>query len=313
MLVFALCRDRNERAGRELIPAVGDREAAVAPSCAPTRRTPTRCRRTTCSTRSSRATSSTTCRSPSSRRAGHDPELVRRVARHDRPQRVQAPPGRRPACGCRRRRSARIAGSRSPTAGPADSHACRHRRGRRGGRCGPSSRSSPRPRRTARTFVLVQDALERVTPVGLHPAAVRGRRGRARCRSRCARGWRRPGSRRDAAAMFVPALLAFGVVAFVGYWFQNAGSNARRRRTPRSSRACSSSSRRSSRRSCCARRPPPNVLAAVVVATVGLFLLTGADLSPELGRRCSRSAARSSSASGSTSVVVSRSATTRSC
>ena len=62
-------------------------------SCAPTRRTPTRCPSTRCSTRSSRATSKTTSRSPSSRPPGIDSELgaARRPA--GRPQRVQATAG----------------------------------------------------------------------------------------------------------------------------------------------------------------------------------------------------------------------------
>jgi drug/metabolite transporter (DMT)-like permease len=71
------------------------------------------------------------------------------------------------------------------------------------------------------TFVLVQDALERVTPVGfillrfavgalvLAPVAF-------------ARGWRRP-SVAATPREFTRACIAFGVVAFIGYWFQNAG------------------------------------------------------------------------------------------
>ena len=71
------------------------------------------------------------------------------------------------------------------------------------------------------TFVLVQDALERVTPVGfillrfavgavvLAPFAL-------------ARGWRRP-SVAATPREFTWACVAFGVVAFIGYWFQNAG------------------------------------------------------------------------------------------
>ncbi|MGQ0824874.1 MAG: DMT family transporter [Actinomycetota bacterium] len=131
------------------------------------------------------------------------------------------------------------------------------------------------------TFVLVQDALERVTPAGfillrfaigavvLMPFAL-------------ARGWRRAGvdaSRRD----YVGATLAFGTVAFIGYWFQNAGLE----RTTTSNSAfitglfvvvtplVETVARR--------RFPPRNVLLAVAIATIGLFLLTGADLSPNSG------------------------------
>ena len=71
------------------------------------------------------------------------------------------------------------------------------------------------------TFVIVQHALEHVTPVGfillrftigtvvLAPIAWR-------------RGFRRPGVDATFGA-FVVAALAFGLTAFVGYWLQNAG------------------------------------------------------------------------------------------
>ena len=69
--------------------------------------------------------------------------------------------------------------------------------------------------------MIVQDALEHVTPVGfillrftvgavvLLPFAL-------------VRGWRRPGVDASGRA-FTIAVLAFGGIAFVGYWFQNAG------------------------------------------------------------------------------------------
>jgi drug/metabolite transporter (DMT)-like permease len=131
------------------------------------------------------------------------------------------------------------------------------------------------------TFVLVQDALERVTPVGfillrfavgalvLAPFAF-------------ARSWRRP---RVAATPreFTWACIAFGVVAFIGYWFQNAGLE----QTTTSNSAFITGLfvvfvplietvvlRKA---------PPANVLIAVVVSTFGLFLLTGADLSLNRG------------------------------
>jgi drug/metabolite transporter (DMT)-like permease len=131
------------------------------------------------------------------------------------------------------------------------------------------------------TFVLVQDALERVTPVGfillrfavgalvLLPFAL-------------ARGWRREGidaSRRD----YISAVLAFGSVAFIGYWFQNAGLE----RTTTSNSAFITGLfvvfTPLVETAVLRRVPPPNVLAAVAVATVGLFLLTGADLSLNAG------------------------------
>lgn len=132
------------------------------------------------------------------------------------------------------------------------------------------------------TFVIVQDALERVTPVGFillrfavgacarAPLALRG-------------GWRArtPGAPAETRGSFVRAALVFGVVGFVGYWFQNAGLQ----RTSTSNSAfitglfvvftplVETVARR--------RFPPRNVLAAVAVAAVGLFLLTGAR--PTLG------------------------------
>ncbi|MET1003731.1 MAG: DMT family transporter [Acidimicrobiia bacterium] len=131
------------------------------------------------------------------------------------------------------------------------------------------------------TFVLVQDALERVTPVGfillrfavgavvLAPFAL-------------ARGWRRP-SVAATPREFTCACVAFGVVAFIGYWFQNAGLE----QTTTSNSAFITGLfvvfvplietvvlRKA---------PPANVLIAVVVSTFGLFLLTGADLSLNRG------------------------------
>jgi drug/metabolite transporter (DMT)-like permease len=131
------------------------------------------------------------------------------------------------------------------------------------------------------TFVLVQDALERVTPVGfillrfavgalvLVPFALR-------------RGWRRPRVLETARA-FTVAALAFGVAGFAGYWFQNAGLQ----RTTTSNSAfitglfvvftplVETVVRRTA--------PPRNVLVAVAVSAVGLFLLTGAELSMNTG------------------------------
>jgi drug/metabolite transporter (DMT)-like permease len=133
------------------------------------------------------------------------------------------------------------------------------------------------------TFVLVQDALDRVNAVGfillrftvgavvLLPVAF-------------LRGWRRPGveaTLRD----YVPAVLAFGVVAFIGYWFQNAGLQ----RTTTSNSAFITGLfvvvTPLVETTVLRRIPAPNVIAAVVTATIGLFLLTGADLSLNSGDR----------------------------
>jgi drug/metabolite transporter (DMT)-like permease len=126
------------------------------------------------------------------------------------------------------------------------------------------------------TFVLVQDALDDATPAGfillrftigtivLAPFALR-------------RGFRRPGvsvTARD----FAMAAVAFGVVGFVGYWFQNAGLE----RTTTSDSAFITGlfvvftplievvvTR---------RLPETRVLWAVAVSALGLCLLTGASV-----------------------------------
>jgi drug/metabolite transporter (DMT)-like permease len=131
------------------------------------------------------------------------------------------------------------------------------------------------------TFVLVQDALDRVTPVGfillrftvgavvLLPFGI-------------VRGWRRKGVPADGRT-YTWAVLAFGVIAFVGYWFQNAGLE----RTTTSNSAFITGLfvvfTPLIETVVLRRVPPPNVIAAIVVATLGLFLLTGADLSMNSG------------------------------
>jgi len=131
------------------------------------------------------------------------------------------------------------------------------------------------------TFKLVQNALLDVTPLGymllrfgvaaiaLAPFAIAG-------------GWRNrepdgPATA-DASSNFVRIGIAFGVIGFVGYWFQNAGLQ----HTSTSDSAfitglfvvftpiIETVARR--------RRPAPLVTAAVAIALVGLFLLTGARL-----------------------------------
>jgi len=126
------------------------------------------------------------------------------------------------------------------------------------------------------TFKLVQDALGDVTPVGfillrfsmgavvLLPFALRN-------------GWRGPSTasptlrRRD----FLFAVLAFGVVGFLGYWFQNEGLQ----RTTTSNSAFITGLfvvfTPLLETAVTRRRPSPNVLIAVGFAVVGLFLLEG--------------------------------------
>lgn len=131
------------------------------------------------------------------------------------------------------------------------------------------------------TFVLVQDALERVTPVGfillrfsvgaavLVPFALR-------------RGWRRPQVPETERA-FAVAALAFGVTGFAGYWFQNAG--LQRTTTSNSAFITGLFVVFTPLVETVVRHTPParNVLAAVAVSAVGLFLLTGAELSVNAG------------------------------
>jgi drug/metabolite transporter (DMT)-like permease len=134
------------------------------------------------------------------------------------------------------------------------------------------------------TFKLVQDALHDVTPVGfillrfamgaivLLPLAIRS-------------GWRGPTTARPGLQPrhFVYAVLAFGVVGFGGYWFQNAGLQ----HTTTSNSAFITGlfvvftplietvvTR---------RRPSGNVIVAVACAVLGLFLLEGATLRLNFG------------------------------
>jgi len=126
------------------------------------------------------------------------------------------------------------------------------------------------------TFVIIQNALDDVTPAGfillrftigavvLAPFAV-------------ARGFRRPGVE-TRASDFLTAAVIFGVVGFAGYWFQNAGLE----RTTTSNSAFITGlfvvftplvevvfTRRA---------PDRRVLLAVVVSAFGLYLLTGASV-----------------------------------
>jgi drug/metabolite transporter (DMT)-like permease len=125
------------------------------------------------------------------------------------------------------------------------------------------------------TFTIVQDALEDTTPLGfiflrftigalvLAPFALR-------------RGWRRPTMRDARLRDFHRAALIFGIVGFLGYWFQNLGLE----RTTTSNSAFITGlfvvftplvetvvTR---------RRPANNVLLAVAVSVVGLYFISGA-------------------------------------
>ena len=217
-LVYALCRDLNERAGPRDHPAGRHRQGAVGRAAARPERLRLAARRTTCSTRSSRATSKATCRSPSSIARGYDAELVQRVARmvdRNEYKRRQAPPGVRVSPqGVRQGPAA----CRSPTAGPADldrvptaTGTTRETRG-----CSARARADRGDDRVRRDVHARAGRARRRHARRLHPAALHDRRDRARCRSRSGSGWRGPGRRRVPAATSSMAAIAFGVVGFVG-------------------------------------------------------------------------------------------------
>jgi drug/metabolite transporter (DMT)-like permease len=131
------------------------------------------------------------------------------------------------------------------------------------------------------TFVIVQNALDHVTPAGfillrfaigtvvLAPIALR-------------RGFRRPGVDADGRA-FVIAAIAFGMIGFAGYWLQNAGLQ----RTTTSNSAFITGlfvvftpiievlvTRQA---------PDRRVIVAIGVSAVGLFFLTGGSLDVHAG------------------------------
>ena len=162
MLVYALARDRNERAVRALDPRVGAREAAerrAAPrpeglrlaarlrGARPDHRGLRRGRPVDRRARGGRVTTPTPCVGSRASSTATSTSAGRR----------------RPACACRPRRSARIAGCRSPTAGPA-SPSARARAPRDGGATSRRPRSSVAALLYGITFPLVHDALEDITP-----------------------------------------------------------------------------------------------------------------------------------------------------
>lgn len=131
------------------------------------------------------------------------------------------------------------------------------------------------------TFVIVQDALEQLTPTGmilmrfaigaavLAPFAWR-------------RGWSLGPAGPRSRGRFLGAAAIFGAVGFVGYWFQNAGLQY----TTTSNSAFITGLFvlfTPLIESVLARRPPSrSLLRAIAVAVLGLYLLTGAE--PRLGK-----------------------------
>ena len=120
LLVYALCRLRQRPRPAARSSPRRCSPSRPRPSCAPTSATTRACRPTRCSTRSSRPTSRTTAPRPSWSADGFDEAVVRRIARLvdlAEYKRRQSPARR---AGHARRRSARTAASRSPTATAAD-------------------------------------------------------------------------------------------------------------------------------------------------------------------------------------------------
>ena len=146
-LVYALCDDLNERAGPRADPAARASRSRRRRSSRPVSSTPTRCRRTTCSIRSSRATSKTTCRSPSSIARGYDADARRTGSRAWSIATSTSGARRRPACACRRKafgKDRRLADHQSlarlTVAGARESRPRRCAWETRAAACSPSSR-----------------------------------------------------------------------------------------------------------------------------------------------------------------------------
>ena len=233
LLVYELCRDRNERAGRERHPRGGAHQAAVGRAAARPARRPSRCRPTRCSTRSSRPTSRTTSRRASSMAAGFDRDDRSSASRgwSTSPSTSAARP--RPACACH------AEGVRQGPA-PADHQplARLSRPTRREHSAGGSPRrarsSSPRSSSASRSRSS-HDALDDVTPFAYLAASGSP--------SRCSRSAPfaiaivRSQRRGPAPARRASASIA-GVLLFGGYATQTSGCSTRRRRRRRSSPAC---------------------------------------------------------------------------
>ena len=216
MLVYALCRDRNERAGRSIIPdAVLEKppSAELRPDQRDSDSLPDYAELDPILegyVEDDQSIAELVAE-------GHDPATRSRASRGSSTATSTSAARRRPACACRRRRSARTGGSRSPTAGRArparapDEHtpeALRRGRRARRGRV-PLRRHVPaRPRRARRRHA-----------VRVPRAAVRGRGARARpVRDRASRA----GTARTVACSCASGSIA-GVLLFGGYATQTVG------------------------------------------------------------------------------------------
>ena len=300
-LVYALCRDLNARAGRDVIPQVVIEKPPRAELRPDQKDTRLAARRTTCSTRSSRATSRTTSRSPSSIARGFDRRARAARRAHGRPQRVQAPPGAA--------RRARVAqGVRQGPAAADHQSLARLTPARMS--VSTSTWETRRPllpelaliAATIAYGVDVQDRAGRARrrhARRLHPAALRASARSCCCRSRCARGLAPARRRRaDSARTFVArgrsrsASSASPATGSRTSGLQHT-TDVELRVHHRPVRRVHAA-HRDGRAAPASRRPTSSL--AVVVAAVGLFLLTGAALSLELRRRAHARRARSASA-----------------
>ncbi len=279
MLVYALCRDRNERAGRRPHPRDRAREAAERRAAArPARqRLPPRLRRARPDPRGLRGGR------PLDRRArgrGARPGDGRTGGRGSSTATSTSAARPLPACACRRRRSARTAACRSPTAGPADPER------RSGCRSGPVRRFAAEGALVARRVPLRRHVparprrARRRHAVRVPRAAVRRSRcwslGAVRDRHRCV----------DTATIVgcsVRVGIVAGVLLFGGYATQTVGLQYTSPST--SAFITGLYVMFTPLIEAVVRRawPPQRVLVVgIVVATIGLYLLTGADLG--LGR-----------------------------
>ena len=166
-LVYELCRDLNERAGRDVIPqAVLDKppSAELRPDQKDTDSLPEYDELDPIIegyVEGDESVAELTAR-------GFDDELAAARRAHGRSQRVQAAAGAARCARARARRSARIAVRRSPTAGPADASLSTDPADVRGTRRPllPELALIAATIAYGSTFVIVQHALEHVTPVG---------------------------------------------------------------------------------------------------------------------------------------------------
>ena len=282
MLVYALARDCNERAGRPLIPeAIIEKppSAELRPDQRDSDSLPDYAQldpivegyveddESAAELRRARATTPTRCG------AWHGSSTATSTS--------AARP--RPVCGCRPRRSARTAASPSPTAGPAEPNgpaSSRQSSPESGGSraaCGatPLRARSSSPHSSSGSRSRSSTTRSRTSPrSGTSPSGS----GSRCCAARAVRGPRR--ARRGRRPAPAPARRAASPASCSSAATRSrpSGCSTRRRRPPPSSPGCTSSSTPIIESVVRRHLPALSVCAGIVVATVGLFLLTGAEL-----------------------------------